>query len=81
MCIYYDVVFAVLTGDTLVLGLYLFVCWFDSRHEHPVAVDKLHEGVADGITCTPDTNGLHHTRVPQLTHTQLSVKQLETKEH
>lgn len=63
---------------TGVLPLYLFVGWFDSRHEHPVAIDELHEGVADGISCTADPNGLHHTRVPQLTHTELPVKQLQT---
>lgn len=65
--------------DKPVVLLYLFVRWFDSRHEHPVAVNKLHKGVADGVSCTSDTNGFHHTGVPQLTHTQLPVKQLQTQ--
>lgn len=64
---------------TPVVPLYLFVCWFDSRHEHPVAIDELHEGVADWISCTADPNGLHHPRVPQLTHTKLPVKQLQAQ--
>lgn len=64
---------------TCVVPLYLFVCWFDSRHEHPVAINELHEGVADWISCTADPNGLHHPRVPQLTHTKLPVKQLQAQ--
>lgn len=60
--------------DLTELTLYLFVRWFDSGHENSVPVNKLHKGVADGISSTTDTNGLHHTRVPQLTHTQLPVK-------
>lgn len=56
--------------------LYLFVCRLDSRHEDPVPVHKLHKGVADGISGTAYPNSLHHTRVPQLTHAQLPVKQL-----
>lgn len=56
--------------------VYLFVRWLDPRHEHPIAVDKLNKGVADGISCTADANGLHHPRVPELTHTELPVKEL-----
>lgn len=54
----------------------LFVRWFDARHEHPVAVDKLNKGVADWVTGTADSNGLHHAGVSELTHTQLPVKEL-----
>lgn len=59
--------------------LYLFVRWLDSRHEDPVPVYKLHKGVADGISGAAYPNGLHHTRVPQLTHAQLPIEQLWTE--
>lgn len=59
--------------------LYLFVRWFDSRHQHSVAVNKLHERVADGISSTSDPNGLHHPGVPELSHAQLHVKELQEK--
>lgn len=65
------------TGAQVTLGAaHLFVRWFDPRHEHPVAVDKLNKGVADWVTSTADPNGLHHARVSELTHTQLPVKEL-----
>lgn len=54
----------------------LFVRWLDARHEHPIAVDKLNKGVADWVTGTADSNGLHHAGVSELTHTQLPVKEL-----
>lgn len=57
--------------------LYLFVRWFDSRHQHSVAVNKLHKRVADGIPSTSDPNGLHHPGVPELSHAQLPVKELQ----
>lgn len=55
---------------------HLLVGWLHPRHEHPVAVHELHEGVADGVPGPADADGLHHPRVPQLTHAQLPVKQL-----
>ena len=45
-----------------------------SGDEEPVSVDKLFEGVADGVAGPPDTDGLHHPRVPELAATQLAVE-------
>lgn len=57
-------------------GSHLLVGRLHPRHEHPVPVHELHEGVADGVPGPADADGLHHPRVPQLTDTQLPVKQL-----
>ena len=45
----------------------------------PVPLHKLLEGVSDGISCPPDSDGLHHTGVSQLATAQLSVKHLKVK--
>lgn len=45
--------------------------------EHPVAMQELHKGVANRVPQLPDADGVHHAGVPQLTHTQLSVKHLQ----
>lgn len=52
----------------------LYVSRFDSRHQDSVTVHKLRKGVSDGVAGPPDPDGLHHTRVSQLTDAQLSVK-------
>ena len=50
-------------------------------NEEAIAFYKLSEGVANGVSGTSDTNGLHHTRVAQLTTAELTIKQLSfTKE-
>ena len=41
-----------------------------------VALHELFEGVADGVACLPDPDGLHHPRVAELPNTQLPVEQL-----
>lgn len=45
--------------------------------EHPIAVQEFLKGVANWVSQIPDANGVHHARVSELTHTQLSVKHLE----
>lgn len=47
-----------------------------SFQEGTVAIQKLAEGVAHRISSFPDPDGLHHTRVTELTNAQLSVEQL-----
>ena len=53
---------------------HLFVRRFDPRHKDTVAVHKLCECVAYGVSGSADPNGLHHARIAQLPNTQLSVK-------
>lgn len=45
--------------------------------EHPVTFQEFLKGMADGISQLPDMNSVHHARISQLTHAQLSVKDLE----
>lgn len=45
--------------------------------EHPVALQEFLKGVANWIPQIPDADGVQHARVSQLTHTQLSVKDLQ----
>lgn len=55
----------------------LNVSRFDASHQDSVTLHKLNKCVSDGITGSPDPDGLHHARVSQLTNAQLSVKQLK----
>lgn len=45
----------------------------------PVATQELLKGVAHGIASFPDADGLHHARVAQLTHAEISVEELRDK--
>ena len=64
---------------TLKPPTYSFWITEGSFQKDAVASQKLIECVADGISSFPDPDGLHHTRVTELTHAQLSVKQLRQR--
>lgn len=67
------------------------MCWKKSDHirtnsfgvtdgclqKNPVALQEIHKGVADRVSQIADADGVHHARVSQLTHAQLSVEELE----
>ena len=53
---------------------------FGSVEQHTVAAQELSEGVSDGVARLPDADSLQHPRIPQLTHTQLTVKHLPVRE-
>lgn len=48
-------------------------------HEHSVTCQEVLKGVSHRKSQLPDSNCVHHPRIPQLTHAQLSVKHLENK--
>ena len=45
--------------------------------EHPVTLQEFGKCVANRVSQPPDADGVHHARVSQLTHTELSVKYLK----
>ena len=47
--------------------------------QHSVAEQEVFEGVADREARLPDAHGVHHARVAQLHHAQLSVESLEER--
>src|SRR6218665_4158439 len=57
-------------------GVFL-VMWTDSGEQDTVALDKLVKRVSDGISRSPNSNRLHHSRITQLPHTENSVKHLD----
>lgn len=47
--------------------------------KHSVPLQKLLERVADRKSQFPDFDGINHSRIPQLTYAQVSVKNLKTE--
>lgn len=44
--------------------------------QHPVAVQEVLEGVADGVAQLSDVDGVHQAKASELVHAQASVKHL-----
>lgn len=47
--------------------------------KNPVPTEELLKGVTHGVASFPDAYGLHHARVAQLTHAEISVEELKDK--
>ena len=47
--------------------------------EEAVPLDEFVEGVTDRVSGAPDTDGLHHARVPKLAAAEVAVKHLQDK--
>lgn len=58
---------------------YFFGITEGSLQKDAVATKELVECVADRISSLSDPDGLHHAGVTELTHAQLSVKQLRQR--
>lgn len=52
-----------------------------TTQKDPVATEELFKGVTHGIASFPDADGFHHARVAELTHAEISVKELRDNAH